>query len=113
MDIIDLIARCRSMGAVLSVEDESLRVVAPFPLPDDLRSAIRAHKTQVMLCLRSSQKSSCGNPFTPHETHEYPWECDPNTCFCYRDFGYPRLCEGVPCRWVWPQGIPINGEENK
>jgi len=110
VDIIDLVARCRSMGAVLSIENESLRIVAPSPLPDDLRSAIRAHKTQVMLYLRLFPKSLCGNPFTPHETHEYPWECDPNTCYCYREFGYPRLCEGVPCRWVWPQG---RGEGNK
>lgn len=108
MDTIDLIARCRSMGAVLSIEDESLLVVAPSRLPDDLRSAIREHKAQVMLCLKASRNSLCGNPFTPHETHEHPWECDPNTCHCYHVYGYPRLCEGVPCRWVWPQGVPID-----
>lgn len=113
MDIIDLITRCRSMGAEFSVEDESLRVVAPIPLPDDLRSAIRVNKTQLMVYLRLSQKSSCGNPFTPHATHEFPWECDPNSCHCYREFGYPRLCEGVPCRWVWPRGVSMNEKKTK
>ena len=112
MDAIDLIARCRSMGTELSVEDDSILVVGPAPLPDELRAALRANKIQVMLCLRSSLKSICGNPLTPHETHEHPWECDPNTCHCYREFGTSRFCEGVPCRWVWPQDASIDERAN-
>lgn len=57
-----MIARCRNMGAVLSIDDESLRVVAPAPLPDDLRFALKMNKAQVILCLKASQKSLCSNP---------------------------------------------------
>ena len=106
MDVIELINRCRAMGAVLTVEDDSLWVVAPVKLPDDLRTALRESKTQVILCLRLKEKSECHNPLTPHDTHEFPWECDPNTCYCYREYGEPRYCQGVPCRWVWPKWPP-------
>jgi hypothetical protein len=109
MDVIELINRCRSLGAVLKVEEDSLLVRAPAKLPDDLRVAIKENKTQVILCLRLSVKTECHNPLTPHETHEYPWECDPNSCYCYRVYGYPHMCPGVPCRWVFPDKNKING----
>jgi hypothetical protein len=48
----------------------------------------------------------CHNPFTPHATHELPWECNPYSCYCFKEFGYPRLCQGAPCRWIWPDGFP-------
>jgi hypothetical protein len=104
MDAIDLIAQCRSMGAVLSVEGDSLLVTTPLPLNEDLRAAIRANKHDLLILVRLSQISGCSNPITAHEAHEYPWECDPNSCLCFRDYGYPRFCQGAPCRWVWPDG---------
>jgi len=58
----------------------------------------RQGKIGVPLYLNPPQ---CNNPFTPHYTHEFPWECDPDSCLCYRNYGYPYLCKGVPCRWVW------------
>jgi hypothetical protein len=102
MDAIELIVECHSLGARFNVENGVLHVMAPKQLPDNLRAELRAHKQQVIMCLNAARPSACSNPFTPHETHEYPWECDPNTCYCYRVYGYPRYCQGVPCRWVWP-----------
>lgn len=103
MDAIDVIARCRVLGAVLTVERDTLKIRAPKPLPDDLREAVRDNKPQVILCLRSSQRSACSNPNTPHDTHDLPWECDPNSCYCWRVYGEPRICQGVPCRWTFPK----------
>ncbi len=102
MDAIELIAQCHSLGAKLIIENGALRVMAPKPLPDSLRAQLREHKLQVIMCLNASRPSVCSNPFTLHETHEHPWECDPNSCYCYQEFGYPRLCQGAPCRWVFP-----------
>ena len=115
MDAIELINQCRDIGAVLIVENNKLRVRTPQPLPDNLRVELKEHKLQVIMCLKAARLSVCGNPFTPHETHEFPWECDPNSCYCYREYGYPRLCRGVPCRWVFPnQNLHIdNSEGNK
>ena len=115
MDAIELINQCRDIGAVLIVENNKLRVRTPQPLPDNLRVELKEHKLQVIMCLKAARLSVCGNPFTPHETHEFPWECDPNSCYCYREYGYPRLCRGVPCRWVFPnQNHHIdNSEGNK
>ena len=103
MDAIEVIAQCRSLGAVLVSEGDNLRVRAAAPLPDYLRELLRVNKTQVGLVLKLCQRSVCSNPLTPHSTHEHPWECDPNSCTCFRLFGKVFWCQGVPCRWVWPR----------
>jgi hypothetical protein len=102
MDAVEVIAQCRSLGAVLVSEGDTLRVTAPEPLPDYLRELLRVNKTQVGLVLQLCQRSVCANPLTPHSTHEHPWECDPNSCTCFRLFGKVFWCPGAPCRWVWP-----------
>jgi len=106
MDAVEVIARCRALGAVLVVDGDALRVRAPAPLPDYLRESLRTNKTQLVLVLKVCQRSTCSNPLTPHSAHELPWECDPDSCYCWRTFLYPRICQGAPCRWVWPDGVP-------
>jgi hypothetical protein len=83
---------------------------------DDILNSIRNNKPEIIRHLSELSPVTglpiylnppgCHNPFTPHSEHEFPWECDPNSCYCYRMFGYPRLCQGVPCRWIWPDGVP-------
>ena len=106
MDAVEVIAQCRSLGAVLVPEGDTLRVRAATPLPDYLRELLRVNKTQVGLVLKLCQSTVCSNPLTPHTRHERSWECDPDSCYCWRTFLYPRICQGVPCRWVWPDGVP-------
>ena len=102
MDAVEVITQCRSLGAVLVLEGDNLRVRAAAPLPDYLRELLRVNKAQVGLVLKLCQSSVCSNFLTPHSTHEHPWECDPNSCTCFRLFGKVFWCHGVPCRWVWP-----------
>lgn len=76
----------------------------------DMLQLLRQFRQQIMVYLiRQEGKSisvfnnppECHNPFTSHSSHEYWWECDPNSCHCYQVYGYPHACQGVPCRWVW------------
>ncbi|MFC1902672.1 hypothetical protein ACFLX4_01200 [Chloroflexota bacterium] len=86
----------------------------------EIQDPLKQHKQQLIDFINRQPKWSvlqiydnptgCHNPFTPHSTHEFPWECNPDTCYCYKEFGYPRFCQGVPCRWVWTNGAP-NSEE--
>ena len=91
---------------MLVPEGDALRVKAPAPLPDYLRESLRSNKTQLVLVLRLCQKSACSNTLTPHLAHEYPWECYLDSCYCWRMFDYPRICQGAPCLWIWPDGVP-------
>ena len=92
MDAVEVIAQCRSLGAVLVSEGDTLRVTAPEPLPDYLRELLRVNKTQVGLVLQLCQRSVCANPLTPHSTHEHPWECDPTPV---PDSGSSARCSGA------------------
>jgi hypothetical protein len=103
MDALDLIARCRQHGAVIELDGDGFVLSASRPLPDELRAALRASRDQVLLCLRAARRGQCTNTVTPHAEHHYEWECDPNSCGCFREFGYPRWCSGMPCRWIWPR----------
>ncbi len=97
--------RARELGVTLTVAGDRIRYAPKSATPPDFVDALREHKAEVLQVLRDREKH-CRNSLTPHAGHEYPWECDPNTCYCYREFGYPRMCQGVPCRWVWPNGVP-------
>jgi len=52
MDAVDVIAHCRSLGAVLVPEGDNLKVRSATPLPDYLRELLRANKIQVGLVLK-------------------------------------------------------------
>jgi hypothetical protein len=112
MDVVELVSRCRALGAVFVIEGDRFKVNAPAPLPDDLRDALRAERTRVLVCLRLCQPGGCANPFTEHRLHEFPWECDPDACLCQREWGRPELCRGVPCRWIWPDVSSTEGDRS-
>ena len=66
MDAIEVISRCRRLGAVLEPRGASLKVRSATPLPTTLREALRENKDLVLLCLRLCQRGVCRNPFTQH-----------------------------------------------
>jgi hypothetical protein len=112
MYLNELIETVRRKGIELMVEGEKLRFYPQSAITPEMLDILRQNKQQIIVYLIRQQGGlvslynnppECHNPFTPHSAHELPWECDPNTCHCYQVYGYPRLCQGVPCRWVWPQ----------
>lgn len=115
MYVVTLIEQIRQRGVELKVEGSKLRYYPQSAMTPELLALIRDYKQQVMVYLIYEQGEStvlcnnppyCHNPFTPHASHEFPWECDPNACHCYHKYGYPRFCSGAPCRWIWPKNIP-------
>ena len=114
MYVIDLIEQIRQSGIELKVEGTKLRFYPQSAMTPHLLAILRDYKQQVMVYLIRElgapadlyyNPPSCHNSFTPHASHEYPWECDPHSCYCFHQYGYPRLCQGVPCRWIWPKNI--------
>ena len=105
MSVVELLEEVESRGASVEAVDGQLAVDLPEDFPDHLVERLRQQKTKVIELL--ARKPSCQNPVIPHINHEHPWECDPDECYCYSRFRYPRLCQGAPCRWVWPDGVPI------
>ena len=103
-------------GIMVRLEGERLSLYPSGAITDDLRDAIKIFKPEIIGYLTKLSTCTdlpmylnppgCNNPHTPHTNHENPWECDPDSCYCYKDFGYPRLCQGMPCRWIWPNGFP-------
>jgi len=100
-----IIERARESGIAIAVVDDRLRYWPKSATPPDLVELMRRHKAELIDYLKPD-KSKCKNSLTPHANHEHPWECYPETCVCYRNWEYPKLCQGVPCRWVWPDGVP-------
>ena len=104
--VAELIAMARDLGAEFELIGDRIKVIAPMPLPDDLMRDLRHRRDEVAGAL--SDRLVCLNPLTPHASHEFYWECDPDQCYCYRQFGRPMLCQGIPCRWIWPDGTAAN-----
>lgn len=116
MNAQDVLEQANRRGIELRVVRDCIRYRPKSKAPAEFVEALRQHKAEIMTYLSQRQKEAkpspgldpalCRNPLPPHSAHEYPWECDPNTCLCYRQWQYPRLCQCMPCRWVWPDGIP-------
>ena len=102
MEASEIVEWAHKMGISLNSVGDKIRYAPKSRTPPELVRLLQEHKAEVLTLL--SERSECHNTLTPHENHEYPWECDPETCYCYRHFGYPRFCQGIPYRWVWPDG---------
>lgn len=105
MDVIDLIASARRLGLRISAEGERLIVEGTAtPEAETVVMRLAANKQRILRLLEAASMAEqvCGNPLTPHSAHEHDWECDPESCDCYRQWRKPMWCKGVPCRWVWP-----------
>ncbi len=111
MTVFDLIQEIRCRDMRIEVVDGQIQLGPKSAITPDLRQAVIQNKHQILVYLVRQGLASlniynnppeCHNPFTPHQEHELPRECDPESCDCYRLFGYPHLCQGAPCRWVWP-----------
>lgn len=102
MDAIDLITKCRELGAVLVVEGDQFKVKSNVALPLEIRRGLKSNRTLVLQLLRLMDDTACGNPLTDHGRHEFEWECIADSCMCYREWRRPLLCQGMPCRWIWP-----------
>jgi len=103
-------------GIKVRLEGERLSLSPSGAVTDDLRDTIRSCKPDIIGYLTRLSPGrglplylnppGCRNPFTPHSVHKFSWECDPDSCYCYKMFGYPLLCQSEPCRWVWLDGVP-------
>jgi len=105
VDTSTILQILRQKGVTVVVEGDRLRFSPKEAVTPELLSALKELKSEIIASLTCSALAGpgCQNTFTPHDAHKLPWECDPYVCDCYRLFGYPRWCQGVPCRWVWPQ----------
>ena len=81
MDAVDIIAQCREVAAVLTLEGESVMVRSPRPVPPRQREALESARNAVVACLSA---------------------CRELACECYRLFKMPIWRGKVSCRWVWP-----------
>ena len=102
MDAVDIIAQCREVAAVLTLEGKSVMVRAPRPVPPRQREALESARNAVVACLSACRELACANLHTPHSAHVYSWECEPMACECYCLFKMPKWRGKVSCRWVWP-----------
>ena len=104
MDAGKVLEQARTLGITLTRTGDRIRYAPKSKTPHDFVEQLRRHKTEVLDLL--SRAADCRNPHTLHATHAFPWECDPDSCYCFQEFGHPHLCEGVACRWIWPDGAP-------
>lgn len=105
-----------SRGIELLIKDGALYFRPKEAMTAELLRELQLRRPDILECLHIRHPRvgvpqylnppGCHNPFTPHESHDYSWECDPDSCYCYKMFGYPRLCQSELCRWVWPDGVP-------
>ena len=109
--VAQLISKAQALGASFEATRKGVTVRGSKPLPADLMVELRAIKGEIRE--KVLQGALCQNPLTPHHEHEYYWECRTDVCLCYRKFRYPRICQGAPCRWVWPDGVPHNASDSK
>lgn len=115
MEIIELLDNLKQSGIQLKIENGKLRFHPKSAMTPEMMELLRQYKQQILVYLIHERgwveslylnPPECHNPFTPHSSHEHSWECDPNSCYCYQRFGYPRYCRGAPCRWIWPKNFP-------
>lgn len=60
-----ILARCRELGAKLTPTPHgTLRVKAPTPIPDSLRSELRRHKEEIIGLLKAQRPASVVRPET-------------------------------------------------
>lgn len=104
MSVEDVIQKANELGVTLSVSDIRIQYSPKSAAPPEFVELLRENKADLIRLL--VQQGECFNPLTSHERHEHKWECNPYSCMCYRQFGFPRFCEGAPCRWIWPDGVP-------
>lgn len=116
MYVTDLINDLKQNDIQLRIENGKLCFHPKSGVTPDILEVLRQYKQQILVYLIRQQGGAeplyinppiCHNPFTPHASHGNPWECDPDSCYCYQHFGYPRFCKGVPCRWIWPKGSTV------
>ena len=100
--ILGLVEELIELGIGIEADGNELVLTPGSDVPDHLVPELARRKLDIMDWLQ--REGRCQNELTPHDQHEYPWECIPDECLCYRQFGYPRICQGIPCRWVWPNG---------
>lgn len=101
----ELIHVVEELGCRFQLDGGRLRLRACGDLQELLLAELRRRREEVRSELeRRGRGYRCVNGLTPHDTHEYPWECDPRSCYCYTQFKKPVACAGVPCRWTWPGG---------
>ena len=104
---IELIREVVGRGGQFVFAHGQMIVHSPEGITEELLTLIKGHREQIEIEVeRAGIAVYCTNLLTSHSTHELPWECNPETCPCYRIFRYPRFCEGVKCRWVWPERNP-------
>lgn len=101
MNAASILDNLTDLGVSTRVEGNDLICRPSNKIPLELKPLIREHKAELIELLVG--QPMCGNSLTPHERHQLSWECDPNSCICYRKFGEPFWCGGAPCRWVWPK----------
>ena len=99
-----VIQQAKELGITLTLYGDAIRYQPKSAASLDFVDELRKHKAELFALLE--QSAICGNLLTPHERHQFPWECVPNSCTCYRNFGWPFWCGGAPCRRVWPSGLP-------
>ncbi len=101
MNATSILDKLNDSGVSVRLERSDIVCRPSNRIPLELKSYIREHKAELIDLLQG--QLMCGNSLTPHERHELSWECDPNSCTCYRMFGEPFWCAGRPCRWTFPR----------
>ena len=96
-----VIQQAEELGITLTLYGDTIRYQPKSAASTGFVDELRKHKAELMAALL--EQPICGNSLTPHEKHEHRWECDPNSCTCYRMFGEPFWCGGIPCRWTFPR----------
>ena len=98
-----VIQQAKVLGITLTLYGNTIRYQPKSAASTGFVDELRKHKAELMALLVG--QPMCSNSLTSHERHQLPWECDPTSCTCYRNFGWPFWCGGAPCRWVWPDGV--------
>lgn len=106
-----ILARCRELGArLMPTPHGTLRVKAPAPIPDSLRSELRRHKEEIIGLLREPAPTgdwpclNCGNraciedvfPSLDGERMLTMWSCNP----CQVVAVTPSDIKEPPSGWV-------------
>ena len=102
MSASKVLEKANQLGISLELLDGKVRYRPASNTPPDFIEMLRLNKKEVIHVLTS--RGSCGNPRTPHWTHMIPSRmCNLTSCGCYREYGQPLLCEGIPCPWIFPK----------
>ena len=102
MDIQGLLMRAERAGLRLWAENNTLQVQGKRTAESETILAELGERWRLVLMVMANRDAGCPSELTAHTAHEYSWECDPDTCYCYGvSDGTPKWCRDVPCRWVW------------